>query len=107
VEHGVRMIWHLDQRTITRGQHHLIRVLQGGCAPNHHREQGVVCQCVVTVLARLRDTHDTDSYKQANRQGIGWGETEVIIGKTPRLWNSHSARQIGVNLASGSERNIL
>ena len=30
-------------------------------------------------------THDTGSQKQANRQGMGWGETEAIIGKAPRL----------------------
>ena len=30
-------------------------------------------------------THDTDSQKQANRQGMGWGETEAIIGKASRL----------------------
>ena len=30
-------------------------------------------------------THDTDSQKQANRQGRCVGETEVVIGKAPRL----------------------
>jgi len=29
-------------------------------------------------------THDTDSQKQANRQGR-WGETKAIIGKAPGL----------------------
>ena len=31
-------------------------------------------------------THDTDSKKQANRQGRCVRETEAIIGKAPRLW---------------------
>jgi len=30
-------------------------------------------------------THDTDSYKQAHKQGMGARETEAIIGKAPRL----------------------
>jgi len=30
-------------------------------------------------------THDTDSWKQANRQGMCVRETEAIIGKAPRL----------------------
>ena len=30
-------------------------------------------------------TYDTDSQKQANRQGMGWGETEAIIGNAPGL----------------------
>ena len=30
-------------------------------------------------------THDTDPQKQANRQGMGWGETKAIIGTAPRL----------------------
>ena len=30
-------------------------------------------------------TNNTDSQKQANRQGMGWGETEAIIGKAPGL----------------------
>ena len=30
-------------------------------------------------------THDTDSWKQANRQGMRVRETEVIIGKAPSL----------------------
>jgi len=30
-------------------------------------------------------THNTYPWKQANRQGMGWGETEAIIGKAPRL----------------------
>ena len=31
-------------------------------------------------------THDTDSSKQANRQGRCVTETEAIIGYAPRLW---------------------
>jgi len=30
-------------------------------------------------------TYDTGSKKQANRQGMGWGETEAIIGKAPGM----------------------
>ena len=30
-------------------------------------------------------THDTDSRKQANRQGMRVRETEAIIGKAPQL----------------------
>ena len=30
-------------------------------------------------------TYDTDLWKQANRQGMGWGETEAIFVKAPRL----------------------
>jgi len=30
-------------------------------------------------------THDTDSQKQANRQGMRVRETEAIIGKAPRF----------------------
>ena len=30
-------------------------------------------------------TYDTNSQKQANRQGMGCGETEAVIGKAPRL----------------------
>jgi len=30
-------------------------------------------------------THDTDSWRQANRQGMCVRETEAIIGKAPRL----------------------
>ena len=30
-------------------------------------------------------TYDTDSQTQANRQGMGWGKTEAIIGKAPQL----------------------
>jgi len=32
-----------------------------------------------------RYTHDTPSWKQANREGMFVGETEVIIGKAPKL----------------------
>jgi len=31
-------------------------------------------------------THDTDSWKQANRQGRCVRETEAIISRVPRLW---------------------
>ena len=44
---------------------------------------------LATQLERLVEkkayTYDTDSQKQANRQGMGWGETEAIIGKAPGL----------------------
>ena len=30
-------------------------------------------------------THDTPSWKQANREGICVRETEIIIGKAPKL----------------------
>jgi len=29
--------------------------------------------------------YDTDSQKQLNRQGMGWGETEASTGKAARL----------------------
>jgi len=32
-------------------------------------------------------THDTDSWKQANRHGRCVRETEAIVVKAPRLWN--------------------
>jgi len=37
-------------------------------------------------VEKIAYTHDTDSSKQANRQGMCVRETEAIIGKAPRLW---------------------
>ena len=58
-------------------------------------------------------THDTDSYTQANRQGMFVRETKAIIGKAPRL-GVHTLkfkRDIqdvipSVNVITFSERNI-
>ena len=49
-------------------------------------------------------THSTVSQKKVNRQGMGWGETETIIGKTAR-WGI-LALQLGLSPTDCFERNI-
>jgi len=58
-------------------------------------------------------TYDTKSLKQANRQGMGWGETEAIIGKAPgvgihTMKFKRDIQQVmpSVNVIAFSERNI-
>jgi len=42
--------------------------------------------------------HDTDSWKQANFQGVR--ETEAIVGKAPRLGIHPPCHELGVSRAS-------
>ena len=44
-------------------------------------------------------THDTDSQKQANRQGMCIRETEAIMGKAPRLGIHAPYHQLGASRA--------
>jgi len=56
-------------------------------------------------LAAARPTHDTDSWKQAYRQGVCVRETKTIIGKAPRL-GIHTPNTALVSRVRYSGRNI-
>ena len=59
-----------------------------------------------TQVEKKTCTHDIDSWRPANRQGMCVRWTQAIIGKAPRLGDSHSALQLGVSTAGGFEGNI-
>ena len=50
-----------------------------------HTKHAARATQVERLVEKKTYTHDTDSWKQANRQGMCERETDAIIGKAPRL----------------------